>query len=119
MEISPPDQYGNQTEVAELDLLAQIVCDRIASNLKLRMEGNGFHRSSYLFSQGMADIHRLRPILTPPSSLQTETENLNGQERLKQENVLKLLTQEIESLLHHRLILEQERQGRSASRLSW
>jgi hypothetical protein len=119
MEIRPPDQYSNQAEVAELDLLAQIVCDRIASNLELRMERNGFHRSSYLFSQGMADTHQLRPMLTPSSSLQTETEKLNGHNLLKHEDVLKFLIQEIESFLHHRLILEQERQGRSANRLSW
>jgi hypothetical protein len=110
MDIMPSNSYSNQEEVTDLDLLAQVIFDHISSNLSRRMERNGFHRSTHVFSRGMAEPRRTSPVQLGSSSPLTETEKPDA---------LAQLSREIEHLLHHRLILEQERCGRSLGRLPW
>jgi hypothetical protein len=116
MDTRPPVRDSSQAEVADLDLLAQITCDRISSNLARKMERNGFHRSTHIFSRGMTETHQIRLAQPSSSSLPTKTENPDETEK---PDALAQLTQDIEHLLRHRLILEQERHGRSLGRLPW
>jgi hypothetical protein len=100
-----------EQEVEEdLDFLAGVICDRIAPNLSLKMERKGFHRSNRIFSRETIETHRMSSMQFNP--LPSPSENAKH-------NALELLTQEIEHLLYHRLILEQERQGRSTGCLPW
>jgi hypothetical protein len=110
MEIMPPVIHSSQTEAVDLDLLARMIYDRIAPNLTLKMERKGLHSSSRIFSREIVETHRVSSIQS--NSLPSPAENVKP-------NALELLSQEIEHLLHHRLILEQERQGRSMGCLSW
>jgi hypothetical protein len=105
-----PDTNSEQGAEENLDFLAKVICDRIAPNLSLKMERKGLHRSNRIFSRETIETHRMSSIQFSP--LPSPSENAKH-------NALELLTQEIEHLLYHRLILEQERQGRSTGCLPW
>ncbi|MEH2438447.1 MAG: hypothetical protein V7K25_30345 [Nostoc sp.] len=90
-----------QEAAEDLELLAQIVCDRISLRLNLEMERNGFHQSNRIFSRKTITTHQ-----TSSKSEQIP-------------DVLERLVQEIEQLLHHRLVHERERRGRSVGCLPW
>ncbi|MDZ8221683.1 hypothetical protein [Nostoc sp. ChiVER01] len=100
-EVLTPDVNTVQQAVEDLELLTQIVCDRINLRLNLEMERNGFHQSNRIFSQ--------KTITTPQTFSKSE----------QIPDVLERLVQEIEQLLHHRLIHERERRGRSVGCLPW
>ncbi|MGF2034036.1 MAG: hypothetical protein RMZ43_001700 [Nostoc sp. CmiVER01] len=100
-EVLTPAVNTVQQAVEDLELLTQIVCDRINLRLNLEMERNGFHQSNRIFSQ--------KTITTPQTSSKSE----------QIPDVLERLVQEIEQLLHHRLIHECERRGRSVGCLPW
>lgn len=90
-----------QQAAEDLELLAQIVCDRINLRLNLEMERNGFHQSNQIFLQKTITTHQ-----TSSKSEQIP-------------DVLERLVQEIEQLLHHRLVHERERRGRFLGCLPW
>jgi hypothetical protein len=110
MEIRPSIRHSSQTEVADLDLLARIICDHIGDRFTLELERKGFHRR--------IDIHSLetlstRPLIPPPIDpvvLNTEVEKTDA---------LALLAMDITHLLRQRLKIEQERQGHFNGRLPW
>lgn len=99
----------NERQAAEdLELLTQMMCDRVFSRLKSEMERRGFHQSERIFSHPTIVTHKLDSAQTALSSLKSE-----------QAEVLERLAQEIEQLLHHRLIYERERRGRFIGCLPW
>ncbi|WP_375505562.1 hypothetical protein [uncultured Nostoc sp.] len=100
-EVLTPAVNTVEQGVEDLELLAQIVCDRISPRLNLEMERRGFHQSNRIFSQKTITTHH-----TSSKSEQVP-------------DVLERLVQEIEQLLHHRLIHERERRGRSVGCLPW
>jgi hypothetical protein len=110
MESMPPVRHHSQAEVADLDLLARMICDRIAPNLALKIKQKGLHSSSRIFSREVIEMHQMTSMQSNP--LPSPSQNAKP-------NALELLSQEIEHLLHHRLIIEQERQGRSMGCLPW
>ena len=93
----------NTVEQAAKDLesLAQIVCDRISPHLNSQMERRGFHQSNRIFSH------------------QTIATNEVSSESEQAADVLERLIEEIEQLLHHRLVYEREQLGRSVGCLPW
>jgi hypothetical protein len=105
-----PETHSEQEEVEDLDFLAEVICDRIAPNLSIKMERKGFHRSNRIFSRETIETHRMSSMQFNPLTSPSES---------AKHNVLELLSQEIEHLLYRRLILEQERQGRSTGCLPW
>ena len=92
----------NMESSAELELFAQIIGDRLSLRLSPEMERHGFHQSNHIFAPRAIAHHQ-----TIALSFAQEP---NGLERL---------AQEIEQLLHHRLIHERERWGRSSGCLPW
>ncbi len=104
------ETHSEQEAEEDLDFLAGVICDRIAPNLELKMERKGFHGSDRIFSRETIGTHRMRSMEFNPISSPSENAKYNA---------LELLSQEIEHLLHHRLILEQERQGRSTGCMPW
>ncbi len=103
-QVGIPTADPEQDVEEDLDFLAGVICDRIAPNLSLKMERKGLHRSNRIFSRETIETHRMSSIQF--GSLPSPSENAKH-------HALELLSQEIEHLLHHRLTLEQERQGRS------
>jgi hypothetical protein len=91
-----------------LDTLAQKVCDRISPHLTLHLERNGFHQCTRIFSQRMLENHRI---------YSTQADSSPSSAAVVQFDALERLTAEIEHLLHHRLVRERERLGRSTGRL--
>ena len=100
-EVLTPTVNTNEQAAKDLELLAQIVCDRISPHLNSQMERRGFHQSNRIFSH--------QTIATDKIFSKSE----------QAADVLERLTQEIEQLLHHRLIYERERWGRSGGCLPW
>lgn len=86
---------------ADLELLAQMICDRISLHLHPEMERRAYHHNR-IFSHQIIQIGSV---------------SLANSEQAP--DVLERLTQEIEQLLHHRLVYERERQGRTVGRLPW
>jgi hypothetical protein len=105
-----PDTNSEQEVEEDLDFLAGVICDRIAPNLSLKMEREGFHKRNRIFSRETLETHRMSSMQFNPLPLPFEN---------AKHNALELLSQEIEHLLYHRLILEQERQGCSTGCLPW
>jgi hypothetical protein len=105
-----PEANSEQEEFEDLDFMAGAICDRIASNLALRMERNEFHRRIHIVSRRMTETDRMSITQLSSSSPPAKT---------KKPDALAQLTQEIEHLLHRSLIPEQERLGRSNDRLPW
>jgi hypothetical protein len=101
VEVLTPAVNSVEQAAADLELLAQIVCDRISPHLKVEMERHGYHQSDRIFSR--------QTIATHQTSSKSE----------QAADVLEQLAQEIEQLLHHRLIHERERRGRSVGCLPW
>ncbi|RCJ42044.1 hypothetical protein A6770_35310 [Nostoc minutum NIES-26] len=100
-EVLTPAVNTVQQAAENLELLAHIICDRISPRLNLEMERRGYHQSSRIFSRQTIAIYQ-----TSSKSEQSI-------------DVLEQLTQEIEQLLHHRLIDERERRGRFIGCLPW
>jgi hypothetical protein len=100
-EVLTPTVNTVEQAAEDLELLAQIICDRFSPRLSLEMERNGCYQSNRIFSRQTIATHQ-----TSSKSEQTA-------------DVLELLAQEIEQLLHHRLVHERERQGRSVGCLPW
>jgi hypothetical protein len=100
-EVLTPAVNTVQQAAEDLELLAQIVCDRISPHLTLEMERNGYHQSNRIFSRQTIATHQTS----------SKSEQIS--------DVLELLAQEIEQLLHHRLVHERERRGRSVGCLPW
>ncbi|WP_375509715.1 hypothetical protein [uncultured Nostoc sp.] len=100
-EVLTPAVNTVQQAAEDLELLAQMVCDRLSPHLNLEMERKGFHQSNRIFSH--------QTIATQQISSKSEQST----------DVLEQLVQEIEQLLHHRLIHEGERRGRSVGCLPW
>ncbi|MHC5730611.1 MAG: hypothetical protein ACYTXY_42190, partial [Nostoc sp.] len=73
----------------DLELLTQILCDRISLRLNLEMERNGFHQSNRIFSRQ-----------TIPVQSSSKSEHAP--------DVIEQLAEEIEQLLHQRLVHERE-----------
>ncbi|MEH2258120.1 hypothetical protein [Nostoc sp.] len=99
-EVLTPAVNTVEQAAEDLEFLAQIVCDRISLRLNLEMERNGFHQSNRIFSR----------------------QTIAGQSSSKSEqvpDVIERLVQEIEQLLHHRLVHERERRGQSVGCLPW
>ncbi len=106
----PPGTFAPQNPILEevltlqaaedLELLSQMVCDRISPRLNLEMERNGFHQSNRIFS---------RQTIPAQSSSKSE----------QAPDVIEQLAQEIEQLLHQRLVHERERRGRFIGCLPW
>lgn len=96
-------------EDAQLDSLARIICDRIRLDLELELQRSGYHRCISIFScswdRGMTTMHQNSP--AQPGSSPSKPK------------ALELVIQEIETLLHQRLVLEQQRLGRFSGRLPW
>lgn len=102
VEVLTPEVNTVQQAAEDLELLAQIVCDRFSPHLNLEMERRGCHQSDRIFSRKMIATYQI----SPKSEQSTA-------------DVLEQLAQEIEQLLHHRLIYERERQGRTVGCLPW
>ncbi|MBW4457592.1 MAG: hypothetical protein KME55_35855 [Nostoc indistinguendum CM1-VF10] len=100
-EVLTPTANTVQQVAEDLELLAQIVCDRISPYLNSQMERRGFYESNRIFSH--------QTIATDETSSESE----------QAADVLERLTQEIEQLLHHRLVYERERWGQSVGCLPW
>jgi hypothetical protein len=90
-----------QQAAEDLELLANMVCDRISPRLNLEMERRGFHQSNRIFSHQTIAPDRIS--------------SKSGQAA----DVLEQLIQEIEELLHQRLVYERERWGRFVGSLPW
>ena len=99
-EVLTPTVNTFRQAAEDLELLAQMICERISPRLNLEMERNGFHQSNRIFS---------RQTIAGQSSSKSEQAT----------DVLERLAQEIEQLLHHRLVHERERRGRSVGCLPW
>ncbi|PSB28207.1 hypothetical protein [Chlorogloea sp. CCALA 695] len=92
---------------ADLELLTQMICDRISPRLNPEMERRGFHQSNRIFSHEMIAIHQV----DSSHSLSLSSEQTP--------EVIEKIAQEIEQLLHYRLVYERERRGRSLGCLPW
>lgn len=108
-EVLTPDVNAVQQAAEDLELLAQMVCDRISQRLNSEMEHHGFHQSNRIFSHQMIAIHQI-------NSAQIALSSSKSEQAL---DVVERLAQEIEQLLHHRLVYESERRGRSLGCLPW
>ncbi|MEH1870723.1 hypothetical protein [Nostoc sp.] len=108
-EVLTPAVNSVQQAAEDLELLAQIVCDRISLRLNLNMERNGFHQSNHVFSRQTIATHQIDSAQIGQSSSKSRQAT----------DVLERLAQEIEQLLHNRLIHERERRGRSVGCLPW
>lgn len=94
---------------ADLELLTQIVGDFFSQGLNSRMETKGCHQSNRIFS--------LQAIATPQiDSTQIALSSSNPEQAI---DVIAKLTQEIDKLLHHRLVYERERRGSFGGCLPW
>lgn len=100
-EVLTPAVNTVEQAAEDLELLVRMICDRISPHLNQEMERNGYHQSNRIFSHQMIATH------------QTSAESKQSIDVLEQ------LTQEIERLLHHRLIHERERRGRFVGCLPW
>lgn len=107
-EVLTPAVNTVQQAAEDLELLAQIVCLRISPRLNLEMERNGFHQSNRIFSRKTIITHQIDSARALSSSKSEQSTD-----------VLEQLTHEIEQLLHHRLVHERERRGRSVGCLPW
>lgn len=107
-EVLTPDVNAVQP-AEDLELLAQIVCDRISQRLNSEMEHHGFHQSNRIFSHQTIAIHQINSAQIALSSSESE----------QALDVVEQLAQEIDQLLHHRLVYESERRGRSLGCLPW
>ncbi|MEH1841123.1 MAG: hypothetical protein V7L20_20780 [Nostoc sp.] len=101
VEVLTPAVNSVEQTAEDLELLVQMICDRISLHLNLEMERNGYHQSNRIFSH--------QTIATQQISSKSEQST----------DVLEQLAQEIEQLLHHRLIHECERRGRFVGCLPW
>jgi hypothetical protein len=54
MESNPPVEHNHQTEVADLDLLARMICDRIGDRFTWELERQGFHRGPNIQTEILA-----------------------------------------------------------------
>ncbi len=88
-----------QVNIADLDLLAEMICDRILPLLDIEQERNGISKSLSFMRQAESPSQRNCWQLKPGS--------------------LALLTQEMAHRLHRQLELEQERQGFRCGCLPW
>ncbi len=94
---------------ADLELLTQIVGDFFSQGLNSRMETKGCHQSNRIFSH--------QAIATPQiDSTQIALSSSNSEQAI---DVIAKLTQEIDKLLHHRLVYERERRGSFGGCLPW
>ncbi|MBH8576657.1 hypothetical protein I8752_27445 [Nostocaceae cyanobacterium CENA369] len=100
-EVLTPAVNSVEQAAEDLELLVQMICDRISPRLNIEMERKGYHQSHRIFSHQTIATH------------QTSSESEQSTDVLEQ------LTQEIEQLLHHRLIHERERRGRFVGCLPW
>ena len=100
-EVLTPAVNSVEQAAEDLELLVQMICDRISPHLNFEMERNGYHQSNHIFSH--------QTIATQQIFSKSEQST----------DVLEQLAQEIEQLLHHRLIHERERRGRSVGCLPW
>jgi hypothetical protein len=110
MEIMSPAGQSSQTEVADLDILVRIICNRIGDRFTPELERKGFHRSIDIFSRGTVSTCPPSPPSIDTSAVISET---------KQSDALALLTLDVAHLLYRRLSIDQERQGHFSGRLSW
>ena len=108
-EVLTPDVNAVQQAAEDLELLAQMVCDRITQRLNSEMEHYGFHQSNRIFSHQTIAIHQINSAQIALSSSESE----------QALDVVERLAQEIEQLLHHRLVYESERRGRAGGCLPW
>lgn len=108
-QVLTPQTKKAPDEDAQLDALARIICDHISLHLELELQRNGYHRCTSIFSYSwdwaMTTVHQNSPAQSSSSPSKPKA--------------LELLTQEIETLLRQRLVLEQQRLGRFNSRLPW
>lgn len=101
----------NSIQSAEdLELLAQIVGDFLSLRLNSEIERQSCHLSNRIFSWQTVVTHQIDS---------ADIEHSVKSDRVVVPNVLKQLVQEIEQLLHHRLVYERERQGRFGGYLPW
>lgn len=100
-EVLTPGVNTVEQAAEDLELFVQMICDRISPHLNLEMERKGYHQSHRIFSRQTIATH------------QTSSESEQSTDVLEQ------LTQEIDQLLHHRLIHERERRGRFVGCLPW
>ena len=107
-EVLTPSVNTVRQAAEDLELLAQMICDRISPRLNLEMERNGFHQSNRIFSHKTIATHQIDSAQIALSSSSEQAPD-----------VLERLAQEIEQLLHHRLVHERERRGRSVGCLPW
>ncbi len=110
MDIRPPISHDSQTEVADLDLLAGTICNRIGDRFASELERKGFHRSIAPLLQQTVST---RPSIPPSSDTSASIPET------KKPDALALLTLDIAHLLYKRLRIEQERQGHFSGRLPW
>ncbi|MEH2371985.1 hypothetical protein [Nostoc sp.] len=108
-EVLTPAVNTVQQAAEDLELLAQMVCDRISPHLNPEMERRGFHQSNRIFSHQTITNDQIDSAKSALSSSKSEQST----------DVLEQLTQEIEQLLHYRLIHERERRGRFVGCLPW
>ena len=108
-EVLTPSVNTVRQAAEDLELLAQMICDRISPRLNLEMERNGFHQSNRIFARQTIATHQIDSAQIGQSSSKSEQAT----------DVLERLAQEIEQLLHHRLVYERERRGRSVGCLPW
>ncbi len=102
----------NSIQSAEdLELLAQIVGNFLSLRLNSEIERQSCHLSNRIFSWQTVVTHQIDPADMDRSSVKSD--------RVVVPDVLKQLVQEIEQLLHHRLVYERERQGRFGGYLPW
>lgn len=100
-EVLAPTVNTVQQAAEDLEFFTQMICDRISPRLNLKMERTGFHQSNRIFSH---------QTIAPDQIYSKSGEAAD---------ILEQLVQEIEQLLHHRLIYERERWGRSVGCLPW
>jgi hypothetical protein len=110
MDISPLIRHNSQTEVADLDLLARTICNRIGDRFTLELERKGFSRRIDILSREKVSTRSPSPPSIDTSASMSET---------KKPDVLALLTLDIAHLLYRRLRIDQERQGHFSGRLPW
>lgn len=99
----------NPAQAADLELLAQIICDRFSQCLNSRMENKGCHQSNRIFSYQAIATHQI-------DSTQIALSSSNPEQAI---DAIEKLAQEIDRLLHHRLVYERERRGSSVGCLPW
>ena len=108
-EVLTPSVNTIQQAAEDLELLAQMVCDRISQRLNSEMEHKSFHQSNRIFSHQMIAIDQI-------DSAQIALSSSESRQTL---DVVEKLVQEIEQLLHHRIVYQSERRGRSVGCLPW